>query len=152
MKPVVLWVLVANNSYAEIYEVKVGEVKPLHHLKFAEGRKKIHDIVTDKPGHNYSRMGSMGVGSHMLNTADAIRHHEQNLFAHDLVELCVKAKADHQFDRLVIIAPPQFLGELRHVMQLKSHHLPIEKEFHKDLPEGLSEAEKIAHVKDYLDI
>lgn len=152
MKPTVTWVLMANSSYAEIFEVKAMKVTFLQRLTFAERREKMHDLVSDQPGHNYSRMGAKGGGGHVLNSEEALRHHEESVFAHELIELCVKAKAEHLFDKLTIIAAPHFLGELRAVMKLKSHHLPIDKEIHKDIPQKLSETEKIAHLKAYLDI
>lgn len=151
MKPTVTWVLMANSSYAEIFEVKAMKVTFLQRLTFEERREKMHDLVSDKPGHNYGRMGAQGSG-HVLGSEDALRHHEESVFAHELIEFCVKAKAQHLFDKLTIIAAPHFLGELRNVMKLKSHHLPIDKEIHKDIPQRLSEHEKIAYLKEYLDI
>lgn len=152
MKPTVTWVIMANSSYAEIFEVKAMKVTFVHRMNYEERREKMHDIVSDKPGHNFASMGAMGGGQHTLNSEEGFRHHEESIFAHQVVEYCVKAKDEHKFDQLTIIAAPHFLGELRHVLKLKSHHLPIDKEIHKDIPERLSDNEKIAYIKEYLDI
>ncbi|MCX6994679.1 MAG: host attachment protein [Chlamydiae bacterium] len=152
MKPIINWVLMANSSYAEIFEVKAMHVTFLQRMTFEERREKMHDIVSDKQGHNYSRMGVHGGGGHMLGSEDGLRRHEESIFAHEIVEFLVKAKAEHLFNILTFIAAPHFLGELRNVMKLKSHHLSIDKEIHKDFPQRLSEHEKIAHIKELLDI
>lgn len=152
MKPSVYWVLLANSASASIYEVKLGFITRLHHFDFAERRQKTHDIVSNKQGHSFPRMGAMGGGGHMVGSDEGLRHHEENVFAHELIETCVKGKAEHKFDNIVIIAAPHFLGELRHVMKLKSHHLPVEKEIAKDLPDALTDAEKIAHIRTYMGI
>ena len=150
MKPSVLWILVASSSYAEIYEVVKGEMSRVHLRHFTERREKMHDIVSDKPGHAYSRMGG-GTG-HLLGDEEALRHHDEDIFAHEIVEYCVKGEHEKKFDRLIIIASPHFLGQMRKVMKLKGHHLKIEQEFDKDIPEDLFEEKRVAYIKKLLNL
>lgn len=144
-----LWVLVANSSMAEIYAVKTnGTIQVVHHLSFPDGRKKGNELYSDRPGRGFE---SMGLGRHGYSSEVDAHVHEQEIFAHQLSELLNKAKSENEFDKLVLIAPPKFLGELRSSLteQIKKC---ISKEINKEVPATFSDGERLEHVCKLLEI
>lgn len=144
------WVLIANSSFAKIYQVNgMGkDVKLIQEISFTNGRKKSGEVNTDKPGRAFDRIG---MGRHAVGTAVDVHGHEIKIFAHQLAEILNKGKVDKKYDQLALIAPPQFLGELRHNLHEDAKKVLL-KEVHKDLPDTLSEKELIDHMCNYLDL
>lgn len=144
------WVLVANSSFAKIYEVTgMGkDVKMLEHISFLDGRKKSGEVNTDKPGRAFDRVG---MGRHAVGTTVDVHAHEMKIFTHQLTEILNKGKLENKYDQVALIAPPQFLGELRHTLN-EAVKKSILKEVPKDLPDTLSEQELIQHMCKYLDL
>ena len=145
-----LWVLITNSSFAEIYCVNRNgkEIKKIHHIDFPKGREKGTDILSDRPGRSFDRMGD---GRHALGTTVDLHSHEQKVFARQVIDILKKEKNENRFEHLAIFAPPQFLGEIRAALSdnLKSC---VVKEFNKDIPEYLSEQERIDMFCKYLEI
>jgi protein required for attachment to host cells len=145
-----LWILVANNSEAQIYESqgKGRKISLISEFEHSEGRAKTSELLTDSPGCN---IGSACPDEHSVGENQTVHHTEQKRFARQLVQYITKAKENLQFDQLALVAPPQFLGVLRQIMKnaLRSHVL---KEVHKDLPMYLSQKEKVSHLREYLDL
>lgn len=147
------WVLIANSSFAEIFSVENGkEIKKLKLIDFPEGRAKGSSFVSDKPGRGFERVGRDGKGSRHALTSDVDPHeHELQLFVHKLADELHKAKSENAFSKLSIIAPPHFLGELRSTISLMVKE-SIDKEINKDIPEYMSEGERIDALCKYLEI
>jgi protein required for attachment to host cells len=139
-----LWVLVANSSFAEIFSINHSpkKMKREHYLDFPKGREKSGDILSDRPGRTFE---SMGNSRHAVGKKVDVHSHEQQVFAHQLVDLLRKSSSEQLFDQLILIAPPKFLGELRAILPefLKQQ---VSKEINKDLPASLSERERMEHV------
>lgn len=142
-------VVVANSSFAEIYTIELGrEMVKKHHLDFPAGREKDGQILSDRPGRSFSKFGGE---RHALSSEVDIHTHEQQVFAHQIVDLIKKAQVEHLFERLVLIAPPEFLGELRRCLPESAKKL-IYKEFSKDFPAFLSDHERVDTICRLLDI
>lgn len=144
------WVLIANQSFAKIYEVKGHgrNIVEVWHLENPDGRKKGSEILSDRPGRAFDRMG---VGRHSLQTKVDVHEHEQQVFAQKISTFLQSGLDKKAFDHLALIAPPHFLGDLK--LALSSHLLAsINKEVNKDLPEHLSEPERIEMMSKYLDL
>lgn len=107
------WVLVAGNSHARIFDWRsrdvLDEIKTLSH---PEGRLQEQDLVTDKPGRGFNSGGS---GRHAQETPTASQH-ESQIFAGKLVDTLEESRTRNEFECLVVIAGPQFLGQLRDKM------------------------------------
>jgi len=106
------WVLVANSSQAKIYAGK-GQRGPLTKIKdfdFLKGRLHEGDLVSDFAG---SDGGSVGQGRHVLDDKTSAKEQEAIVFAKELINYLNKKRNKEAFRRLVIIAPPTFLGLLR---------------------------------------
>lgn len=144
-----IWAVIANASFAEIYAISAtNEIKLVHHLDFPSGRIKSGDILADKPGRGFSRTGTQ---RHAYSSETDVHLQELKLFAHQLADFLQKALVEKKFEKLVIIAPPQFFGELRQEFTDQVSK-SIYKEFKKDLHSQLSPQDRIDHLSKLLGI
>jgi len=150
-----LWILVANSSKAEIYSLNGKNIERVHLFDFPEGRQRSGEVLTDKPGRAFDRptQGRSGqmVGRHAYSSETDFHTHEIQLFAHRIVDVLKKEKDLNHFDSLDIVAPPQFLGELRKLLP-DSIKKSIKKELNKDIPSNLSDYERVEWLKKSLEL
>lgn len=147
-KKAVYWVVVAAASYAEIYAITPGqEAKKVFQKDFPAGREKPGELNSDRPGRTFSRMG---MERHALGRDADLHLHEIQVFANQLADVIHDGMATNEFERLVLIAAPQFLGELRKSLP-EVVKRTIYKEFNKDLID-ISESDRMEHISKYLDI
>jgi protein required for attachment to host cells len=78
-------------------------------IEVPEAGKPNRDLASDKPGRTSSSKD--GIRSSM-ETTDFHRR-EKQLFARSVAEIVDKMAGDPSYDRLVLVAPPSTLGELR---------------------------------------
>jgi protein required for attachment to host cells len=106
------WVLVAESSRAKILEQDHphGELRELQGFDHAASRLYDKDLVTSQPGRTYDSNGS---GRHAITQdvepKEQEAHHFARMLTHHLEQNCEKK----HFNKLVVIAPPEFLGILR---------------------------------------
>jgi protein required for attachment to host cells len=122
MKPTVIttWVLVCDASHARIFAVSDKEQPwtQVQAMEHPEGRLKGQDLVTAPPGRTHDRFGRMrngiahGSRSAMEPDTDP-QEVEAGRFAQELAELLERRLNEGRYDRLLIAAPPHFLGLLR---------------------------------------
>ena len=147
MATTVDWVLVADRSRARIFKTPTDQKGhfPLH-ATFAheEGRLQRHEMESDSPGRVYRQGGSRsGVDPH-----EDPEHRESRKFAAELSVYLDKACQEHQFDRLIVVAPPTFLGILRDHWTVPVQAC-IAHEIHKELA-GLSDSHVQTRLADIL--
>lgn len=143
------WIVVANSSYAEFYDLKGKDLKKIKSLDFPEGRFKGSQILSDRPGRGFESSG--GGLRHALSSETDVHRHEQEIFAHKIIEEIKRGKAENKFEELIIIAPPEFLGEIKHVM----HDIVKKNSVHtiaKDIPDYLSDVEKKEMIEKMLEL
>jgi protein required for attachment to host cells len=116
-----VWIVAADASRARVLQVASRErLVEIENLPNPEGRAHERDLQADgEPRFN----GQGGVGT----------------FARRVGDYLEKARADHRYDELVVIAPPKFLGALRKEMGKEVEKL-VAQEVSKDLS-GLSKHE-----------
>jgi protein required for attachment to host cells len=106
------WLLIADGSRAKVFE-SVGARNVLHEIDdmaLAIDLPKSGDILADKPGRTFD---SVGAGRHAKeNPTDPHRHLKRD-FASKVVGELRRAMLANRFDRLILVAPPAFLGDLR---------------------------------------
>lgn len=129
------WVITANSSEAYCYATKYlgRDINLVKEFFNPNMRKKTHDLVTDKPGHYQSNEGPSTAHGSYADPTDP-KEVEAQKFARLLAEELDKARINHDFDHLIVIAPPHFHGLLnqhlnRHVLNLVTHQ--IEKDYTK---------------------
>lgn len=145
-----MWIVTANSSYAKIFEVKGHgrQITEIEHIDFPKGRLKSSEVNTDRPGRSFD---STGMGRHAYSPAVNVHDHENKVFASQLANLLKEAHVNHAFQELALVAPPHFLGELKLAIS-NGVQKCIVKEINKDLPEYLSEKERIDHLCNYLEL
>ena len=149
MKSHITWILIANSSYVEILELRGKEIEVIERKDHPEGRQKIHELISDKPGRTFAIASTEG--HNVGEEEERVRKHDHEIFMHEFMEICLQAKNENRFDKLSIIAPPHFLGEIREIF----HHYPllsscIHQEIAKDLPSYLPIKEKLELIQRYL--
>ncbi len=109
------WILVAGSSEADLYsQQKPGaELSAIRHFKHNESRVLRQELASDKPGRAYD---SFGGGRHGMDPESSVRDEESRRFAREIVSSLEEGYRHQEFDTLMIIAEPKFLGCLRKAM------------------------------------
>ena len=107
-----IWVLVAESSRAKLYSAENRPASLVEIGDFVHPESRLHDsdLVADQSG---SDGGSVGQGRHVLDNKTNARDTERTEFARNLAHRLEAAQKEKAFDRVVLIAPPSFLGLLR---------------------------------------
>jgi protein required for attachment to host cells len=111
MKPT--WLLVANRSRARLFEVPRDGDDPVEIADFAHpaGRAHERDLITEGTGRFYGK-GEQQQGHSAVQNVEVSRA-EAERFAEELRDYLEQARTHERFDKLWIMAGPQFLGVLR---------------------------------------
>jgi len=105
------WILVAHRSGAQIYEKRGKKLELLKEIAHAEGRLQDKDLGTDKPGRSFDRVGK---GRHAMGREQQrAAEHEAMRFIRQLAGLLEDGRVHNRFSKLVLVAEPRFLGEMR---------------------------------------
>ena len=113
MKKTVTYVLVADGARARLY-ANHGVGKGLQPVSGATHRADLHhhdrEILADKPGRAYN---SVGQGRSAMEPQTEWHRFEKHKFAREMARVLDSAAANKAFDRLILVAPPATLGDLR---------------------------------------
>jgi len=107
-----IWILVAHRGGARVFENK-GPGKGLnllHDIPHPAGRLKNKDIGADKPGRSFD---SRGQARHALSSEQEPTAHVAEQFAKQLSSMLDDGRNQHRYGKLVLVAEPRFLGNLR---------------------------------------
>jgi len=141
------WLLIADGSRAKVFE-SVRARNALHEIDdmaLAIDLPKSGEILADKPGRTFD---SVGAGRHAKeNPTDPHRHLKRN-FASKVVGELRRAMLANRFDRLILVAPPAFLGDLREELP-KNLKDKVADEITSDLT-NTPEQQLQTHLKDIL--
>lgn len=109
------WILVADGMRARFFERHPDK----KHLSEIEAL----DRTDERPPHgrpHLERLGrvfdSYGLGRHAMEPRTELGETEENRFIAEVIDILSEAFADHQFDRFVVVAPPDILGKFRKAM------------------------------------
>lgn len=125
------WVVVADHQRARLFEAEYphATLREFDDLVHPESRQPPRELGQDEPGTTHDRYGQ---GVHAMGTHHSPREQEAIRFAHELAERLRKAHSANQFDRLVVVAEPDFLGLLRSAMS-ENLQAAVTQEIHKEL-------------------
>lgn len=151
-------ILVADQSEARFYDLRVREPSPplpTHRLllvgRLTDPKAHLHDrdFSSDRPGRVFDRAPLVGArrgatARHGTGGERRPRKHEAALFARQIAAELERARRNEEFDRLVIMAAPGFLGLLRKALS-PSTRATLAAEIRKDLVHEPPEAVQ-AHV------
>lgn len=105
-------VLVAESSRAKLYTVENRRAPfiELDALVHPESRAHEGDLVADRAG---SDGGTNGQGRHIIDNKHTAKDNEALIFAKDLASRLDSGRNKGEFNRVVLVAAPAFLGVLR---------------------------------------
>lgn len=118
------WVVAAESSRARIFvsENRVSPLSELEDFTHTEGRAKDQDIVSDKPGRGFDGVVE---GRHGFEKQSDAKHHEAVVFAKRLSDRLEQGRARGEFEAVVLIAAPEFLGILRQQLSNQTARLVV---------------------------
>lgn len=140
------WVLVANASQAVLYlnEGPGKGLQKLRELTHEASRRKSGELVSDRPGHNTGHGTARGA----YEPAKTPKEIEADRFAGELAHELAAGRAQHAYQRLVLVASPHFMGRLKQHLDLHVQQLvtaAVEKDYTKATPRELA-----GHLQDYV--
>ena len=137
MKKTVTWVVVADGARARLF-TNDGPGKgltPIPNGDIAGDRTATRDINADRPGRTFDRSGE---SRHAKEPQSDPHRNVKRDFAHRVAARLDDGHKRHAFDRLVLVAPPQALGDLRACLD-NGVRAKVSAELNKDL----------THLKDH---
>lgn len=147
VRKLVTWILVADGAHARIFvNDGVGKgVSEIGDRAFLGDRLRDRDIQADKPGRAFD---SHGQGRHAMEPRTDPQQHQEREFLRGVVEWVAAKPQVEQFDRLVLIAAPQALGDLRDLLP-KGLSAKVTAEIPRNLVRS-SEKDVESHLADVL--
>ena len=112
MKSERTWIVIADGAHARVYQY--SEEKPkletVKDIWFDIDLPRTHDIVSDRAGRSFE---SQGRTRHAKSgRSDPHRELKRNL-AHKVADALKSSLTDKRYEKLVLVAPPATLGDLR---------------------------------------
>ena len=106
------WIVAADESRARVLQVARpgGQLTEIEDLLNPEGRLQGREMQTDAEPRFSGRAGG---GPASDREAQGPAEHSAAAFAKVVGRYLEKARTQHRFDELVLVAPPKFLGALR---------------------------------------
>lgn len=107
-----IWVVVADSSRGRIHiqDKPGGALVESEDLIHTGSRLHAGDLVSDRQGRDDDAVGQ---GRHVIDARTGVKEHEVETFAKDIAERLDSARVTGKYQRLVLMAPPAFLGTLR---------------------------------------
>jgi protein required for attachment to host cells len=144
------WVVVAHQAGARIMEHRAGFGKNLTFVSETpnpDGRKRNHEIDSDRAGSTYTATRGL-TGQRAMGQEQTAHERVVDNFARELADQIDRARTEHRFDDLILVAEPHFLGRLRHALPKTSLHT-VKASVTKDLA-AVSWNEVADHISDVL--
>jgi protein required for attachment to host cells len=118
------WIVVADGARGRILSREPGADRFVPALPFelVGSRLPTRDRVTDRGGQTLERVGA---GGHAKLAAQQAKEHDQEVLAKRLADEISTGRTSNRFDRLVLVAPPSFLGMLRDSLDTASRKLVV---------------------------
>jgi len=134
------WIIAADESRARVLQVAGPDrLDEIDDLVNPSGRAQDRELQTDaEPRFNgHGGVGKAGSGRTGGPASDreaqGAVEHSVRTFAREVGRYLDRARLDHRFDQLVLVAPPKFLGALR-----KELDKEVEKLVADELPKDLA--------------
>lgn len=124
-------ILVADASKARFFKVDspMSDLIELETEVNPKGRLHNGDMATDRPGR---QADSMDVGRSAMEETTEPKDAEIQKFTRELGQKLEKMRSSGEMEKLYLVAPPKFLGELRKHLKPEVREI-IAKEIRKDV-------------------
>jgi protein required for attachment to host cells len=112
MKPTRTWILICDAARARTFLNRGpgSGLEPIEGMSMETEHLRAREIGADKPGRSFE---SVGTARHAISPRSDPERLEEQRFAASLVSRLDKEAEHSNFDRLVLVAPPTMLGDLR---------------------------------------
>jgi protein required for attachment to host cells len=112
MKPIRTWVLIADGARARVFENagKGTGLTIVQDMILDADLAPSHELGTDRPGRSFDSVGS---GRHAMESSSDLHREQKRQFARRVAEAIEDRLATQRFDRLLLVAPPVTMGDLR---------------------------------------
>ena len=112
MKQLRTWILIADGARARVLQPKGSdhEMIEVEGLEFSGDHAATHEIVSDRQGRSFS---SQGPGRSAMEAHSDPHRELKATFAHHLAEILARELSAGHFHRLILVAAPATLGDLR---------------------------------------
>lgn len=112
MKPVTTWILIADATRARLLrnEGPGRGVQPVSGTELEGINLPGREIMADRPGRTFD---SVGLGRHAKEPRTDPREVERVRFTREIADALEEGLKRGAYDRLVLVAPPRTLGQLR---------------------------------------
>jgi protein required for attachment to host cells len=143
--PAVHWVVVANASRARVFAADLffATFESIEDRIHPSSRMRDQQLVSSAPGRSYASPG----GNHTAFDRHTDPHDvEVERFARELADLLDEARKAERYERLVLVAPPKFLGLLRETIDANTARTvigSIARDWSASKPSAVA-----AHVRD----
>jgi len=123
------WVLVADGGHAKVLEWKRPRLTPLNDLTLAIDLPASRNLVSDRLGRSFE---SQGRARHAIVGRSDPHRRLKREFAKQIAQMLAKELAAKRYERLVVVAPPATLADLRNAYP-KTMRQNVVGEFAHDL-------------------
>ncbi len=112
MKPSTTWILIADGATARVisFDDKEHALGSVDDILLEGNRLPDHDLVADRPGRAFDRVGG---GRHGMEPRTDPQRIEHQRFAREIIAALELARQKNRYDRLILVAPPKMMGDLR---------------------------------------
>jgi|CXWL01.1.fsa_nt_gi protein required for attachment to host cells len=135
------WILVADSSRARLFAVSAGDpaVAEIGDFTNPDGRASGRELSSERPPRTHDRFGAH---RHAIEPRTSEHDKAVERFARELDDVLERGRTDHCYQKLMLIAPPHFLGALNSALgkQVRAH---IVAEVAKDLTEADAETIRV---------
>lgn len=144
MKPHITWIVVADAAKATVFSHKgPGKgLEPVQGATWSHDVRPSREINSDAPGRSFD---SHGQGRHAMEPPTDPKEHATQEFARHVADQLKSALNDGSYERLILIAAPAFLGDLR-----KELDKEVGKRVQAEIPRDLVHM-KIEEVESHLE-
>ncbi|TFH32854.1 MAG: host attachment protein [Myxococcales bacterium] len=141
------WIVVAHEAGARFFENqgRGTGLELVEEIEHADGRARDRDMASDRPGRSF-RKNSGDPSRASMGQSEGPHDRAVSDFARALAHKLEGARVQNRYKRLVLVAPPRFLGLLRSSLDGPTAQLvmvSLDKDFaatkKSDLVERLSE-------------
>ena len=125
------WVVVAESSRAKVFELEEqGKgLREVENLTHPASRQHEQEMTSSLPGRSFDSLGGQ---RHVMEEPTSPKHQEAIVFSKQIAARLEAARSAGEFDKLVLMAAPAFLGLLREALSAPTAKL-VAAEVHKNL-------------------
>jgi protein required for attachment to host cells len=131
-------IVVADQAEAIFYDTVSLTARPAEAGRMADPAARLHDreFASDRPGRSYE---SFGGARHAIQRENDPRQREAVRFAREIARAVEEARRNGEFEQLIVVAGPSFLGLMRAEFSPPTKACVVH-EVHKDLVHSPPEA------------